>query len=83
MWRVGSSPMCCHVSPASVDLYTPLPGYEYRTTNDSPVPAQTTRSSEGATATAPIDHCHVASKMEWNVVPPLSVFHRPPLRVPT
>jgi hypothetical protein len=38
IWRVGSSPMCVQVLPASVDLYIPLPYEICDRMSASPVP---------------------------------------------
>ena len=47
------------------------------------MPTQTTFGSDGATATSPIESLGWASKTGSNVVPLLTVFQTPPLRVPT
>ena len=52
---VFSRPMEAQVFPASVDLYIPLPIEIWLRIKVSPVPAQITFGSEGATASAPIE----------------------------
>src|SRR5688572_32634348 len=50
MRSVSLRPMCCHVLPPSVDLYTPSPNETLLRTFDSPVPTQTTSGLPGASA---------------------------------
>src|SRR5687768_4261796 len=45
----------------------------------SPVPTQTRSGFEGATATSPIETEDSRSNTGAHVVPPFSVFHRPPV----
>src|ERR1019366_5711323 len=63
---------CCHVLPASVDLYIPLPPPVL------PVPTYTMSGSDGATSTAPIEEMSwMLSKTGYHVVQALVVFHTP------
>jgi len=49
----------------------------------SPVPTQTMRGSDGATATSPIVKVDSRSKIGVQVIPLFSVFHRLPEPTPT
>src|SRR5580704_991808 len=83
MWCVSASPICCQVTPASRERYTPLPHDELWRLLASPVPAHTTEGSDSATATAPMEDTPSLSKMGCHVVKALVVFHRPPPARPT
>ena len=83
MWWVASSPMCLHERPASVDLYTPFPHGELWRFCGSPLPTHTTLGLEGATVTSPTEEVDWSSKTGSKVVPWLTVFHTPPVAVPT
>ena len=84
MARVSSSPMSVQVSPPSVLRYTPSPQLELWRVLASPVPTQTVRGAEGATATAPMDIiASTPSKTGVHDVPLLALFHSPPLAVAT
>src|SRR6266581_4324565 len=78
MRPVKSRPRCCQVLPASVDLYMPLPIEIWLRIHASPVPAHTTFSSDGATASAPIDCTGWSSKIGCQWMPPSVVFQMPP-----
>src|SRR5512140_3537040 len=75
---VRVSPICCHVSPASTDLYTPVPAAPVRKMFASPVPTHTTSGLDGATVTSPIVADAACSKMGVQLMPSLLVFHTPP-----
>src|SRR5688572_11357591 len=73
-----SSPMRFHVTPASVDLYTPSPKLTLRWLLFSPVPSQTMFEFLGSTVTTPSEYEPCLSKTGVNVLPRFSVFHRLP-----
>ena len=75
---VPASPMCSQLSPPSVDLYTPAPAMELRKMLASPVPIHTISGSEGARVTSPREVEGPCSKTGSQVVPSLTVLHRPP-----
>src|SRR5512140_3944707 len=77
---VCSSPMCTHVRPASVDLYTPSPNDDdWPRTACSPVPTYSTFGSDSATAMAPMELVwKKPSEMLRQEMPASSVFHTPP-----
>ena len=62
-------------------MKTPLPEYDDRVTACSPVPIQTILGLVAEIATAPTAAAPTLSEMARHVVPPLLVFHSPPLRV--
>ncbi len=74
--------MFVHVSPASVDLKTPVPAYELRAISTSPVPTQTMLGSEGATAISPMVKVDSFSKMGVQVVPLFTDFQTLPAPAP-
>src|SRR5207237_7175619 len=69
MVRLSFNPTFCHVSPPSVDRYTPSPQSDEFRSLASPVPTQTTSELDGATAIAPIESIGCLSKIGWNVTP--------------
>src|SRR5262249_33941862 len=72
-------PTCVHVLPASVDLYTPSPGWMLPRMHDSPMPMNTTSGLVSDTATAPTDELATwPSVTGVHVCPPSTVFHSPP-----
>ena len=83
MCSLSVRPMCCHVLPPSVDLYTPSPKETLLRTFDSPVPTQTTSGVPGARAMSPIEIVPWRSKIGFHVTPPFVVFHNPPEAVAT
>ena len=77
------NPMCCHVSPMSVDLYIPFPIEIFPLGSADPVPTYTIFSSEGATAIAPIDPTVICpSETLFHEFPASVVFQTPPPVVP-
>ena len=76
------SPQFAHVSPPSVDLYTPSPTDTLLRVHASPVPTQTVFAFFGSTVMAPIDCTGCLSNTGLYVVPPLTDFHTPPLAEP-
>src|SRR5258705_11884436 len=72
-------PTLVQFSPPSTDLYTPSPMDTLLRVQASPVPTQITLGFVGSMAIAPIDWTGCRSKTGLNVVPPLTVFHTPPL----
>src|SRR5262249_44324955 len=73
----------CHVSPPSVERYTPSPQPDEFRSLPSPVPTQTTSESDGATATAPTESIGCLSKIGWKVTPLSLVLKKPPCPSPT
>src|SRR5438128_11743297 len=72
-------PMWVHVLPASVDLYTPSPGWMLPRMHDSPVPMKTISGFVSETATAPTDELWIwPSVTGAHVSPPSVVFQSPP-----
>ncbi len=73
------------VIPASVDLKTPVPEYEYPLCRGwvSPVPTQTISGFEAETATSPMEKADSFSKIGVQVMPLFSVFQRFPEPTPT
>ena len=61
--RLSFKPTFCHVSPPSVDRYTPSPEFDEFRSLASPVPTQTTSEFDGATASAPIESMGCLSKI--------------------
>src|SRR5260370_16188077 len=82
-WCDSFRPTCAQVLPPSVDLYTPSPQETLLRALASPVPTQTTSGLDGATATAPSDTVASWSNTGVQLVPLLTVFHRPPDAVAT
>ena len=79
MRPVWSSPMCCQVMPASVDLYTPSPiTSASRMAHASPVPAHTMFGLDDATASAPMACTGSRSNTGPKLCPPSADFHTPP-----
>src|SRR5262249_38486192 len=78
MCAVSASPLWSQVLAPSGDLYRPLPQDTLLRGLASPVPTQTTSGFEGATATSPMETVSYWSKTGVQVVPLLTVFHRPP-----
>jgi hypothetical protein len=77
-------PMCFQVSPPSVDFHTPLPHDPLWRLLFSPLPTQTVLASLGGMAMSPIDTTSSrSSKCTVQVVPWFTVFHSPPVAVPT
>lgn len=79
---VLSRPIRTQVFPASVDLKIPQPSETLLRIEDSPVPAQTTLGSEGATASDPIDETGMLSKIGAQWRPPSVVLKIPPEAAP-
>ena len=79
---VFSRPILFQVLPASVDLKTPQPTEMWLRMNGSPVPAQTTFGSDGATASAPTELTVCSSKIEVQWMPPSVVLNIPPDAAP-
>src|SRR4051812_13072813 len=75
--------MFVHVSPPSVDLYTPSPTETLLRVHASPVPTQMTFGFVGSIVIAPIDCTSSLSNTGLYVVPPFMDFHPPPLAAPT
>src|ERR1035437_4816835 len=72
-------PTFVQVFPASVDLYTPSPGWMSPRMHDSPMPMKTTFGSVALTATAPTDELWICpSVMFAQCSPPSVVFQSPP-----
>ena len=82
MRPVFSRPIFCQFFPASVDLKTPQPTEMCERMNGSPVPAQTTFGSFGATASEPIELTGCPSKIGFQVMPSSVVFQMPPDAAP-
>ena len=55
IWPAFSRPMCVQVFPASVVRYIPSPTEMFPRGHADPVPAYTTLTSEGATASDPTE----------------------------
>src|SRR5438034_10891110 len=83
MARESPRPMFVHFLPPSVDLYTPSPHHCERRLFRSPVPAQTTLVSDGATARSPIVWTPRPSEIACQVMPPFEVLQLPPPAAPT
>ena len=79
---VASRPMCFQVSPASVDLKTPMPMETFARMKVSPVPAQTMFGSDSETASAPMAWTSWSSNTGRHLMPPSSVFQMPPVAAP-
>ena len=76
-------PMCVHVLPASVDLYTPSPGMMLPRMQASPMPMKTTSGFDSETATAPTDALLICPSVTGaQFSPPSTVFQRPPPTAP-
>ena len=82
MCFVASRPMCIHVFPPSVDLYTPFPHGEDWRFCGSPVPTHTRFGLAWWSVTSPIELVGWSSKSGVQDVPWFSVFHNPPVAVP-
>src|SRR5437868_60027 len=78
MWKVSFRPICFHVLPASMDLYTPLPHDELCRLLASPVPTYTIAGFDGASVTSPMEGLPTSSKTCSHVVPPFVVLSTPP-----
>ncbi len=79
MFWPSLKPTCVHVLPASIDLYTPSPGWILPRMHDSPVPMKTSSGFVSDTATAPTEELVICPSVIGAHVVPLSVvFHRPP-----
>src|SRR5690606_38961339 len=78
IWYDPSSPLCSHVLPPSMDLYTPLPHDTLLRGFASPVPTHTMLGSVCATATSPIETAFSRSNWCSKVTPLLVVFSKPP-----
>src|SRR3970040_899207 len=75
----AAKPTWAHVFPASVDLYTPSPGWMLPRMHDSPMPMNTRSGFVSETATAPTDELFTwPSVTGVQFSPPSVVFHRPP-----
>src|ERR1019366_2627034 len=75
---VSPRPMCFHVLPASVDLYTPSPCMMLPRSSVSPMPRYTTSGFDSATATAPTDELSICPSVTGRHVVPADVIERPP-----
>src|SRR3954463_13132209 len=82
MRPVFSSPIRVQVLPASVDLKMPSPMEMWLRIQASPVPAQTTLGSDGATASDPTDETGCWSKIGSQLMPPSRVLKMPPEALP-
>src|ERR1035437_2894868 len=72
-------PTFVQVFPASVDLYTPSPGWMSPRMHDSPMPMKTTFGSVALTATAPTDELWICPSVTGaQCSPPSVVFQSPP-----
>src|SRR3954468_22254267 len=75
----ASNPTCAQVFPASVDLYTPSPGWILPRMHASPIPMNTMSGFDSDTASAPTDELWIwPSVTGVHVAPPSTVFHKPP-----
>ena len=74
--------MCSQLSPASVDLKTPMPIETFARMKVSPVPAHTMFGSDSETASAPIAWTSCSSNTGRHLMPPSSVFQMPPVAAP-
>src|SRR5262245_13295904 len=80
--RVSCRPRYVHVSPASVDRYTPPPHDELWRLFCSPVPAQMIFESPSKIASAPNVLSGCRPNTSFHVTPLLVVFQRPPVAAP-
>src|SRR5438128_1247515 len=72
-----------HVSPPSVDLNTPSPGWMLARMHDSPMPMKRMSGFDADTASAPTDELAIwPSVTGAQVSPPSVVFQRPPPTAP-
>src|ERR1039458_7265262 len=79
---VSSSPRCVQCAPPSVVPQTPSPMDELWRLLPSPLPTYTTFLSEGAIATEPMDSLSISSNIDFQLMPPSVVLHRPPVAKP-
>src|SRR5215471_2185943 len=83
MERVSCRPRYVHVSPPSVERYTPPPHDELCRLFCSPVPAQMILLSPAKMASAPKLSSGCPSKIGFHVTPLFDDFQMPPVAAPT
>ena len=82
MRSVFSRPTRLQVLPASIDLQAPRPTEALLRTLPSPVPTQTMSGLPRKIAIEPMAWAASSSKTGFQVRPPFSDFHTPPVAAP-